>query len=88
MTKVVCDYVLKINSKDNTFPKCFGKVDSDCYGLVWSETSFQEEEDELDLKNGRILKGAEKGPAGSLSICENIFTPTITSFESYKDHGG
>lgn len=88
MTKVVCDYVLKINSKDNTFPKCFGKVDSDCYGLVRSETSFQQEEDELDLKDGGVLKGAEQGPAGSLSICESIFTSTIRCFESYKNHGG
>lgn len=45
MAKAVCDYVLKINSTDNKFPKCFDKVDSDSCGLVWSETSFQEEED-------------------------------------------
>lgn len=56
MTKVVCDYVLKINSKDNTFPKCFGKVDSDCYGLVWSETSFQQEEDELTWRMAGFWK--------------------------------
>lgn len=54
--------MLKINSTDNKFPKRFDKVDSNCCGLVCSETSFQEEEDELDLKNGRILKGWEDGP--------------------------
>lgn len=55
---------------------------------MWSETSFQKEEDELDLKDGRILKGGEEGPAGSLSIYENIFTSPIISFESYKNPGG
>lgn len=50
--------MLKINSTDNTFPKCFGKVELDGYGLLWSETSFQEE-DELDRKDGRrVLQAA------------------------------
>jgi len=51
--------VLKINSTDHTFSKCFHKEDSGC-GLGWSETSFKEEEDELK-DDGRILKG-EKDP--------------------------
>lgn len=46
--------MLKINSIDNSFLNVLAK-------LMWSETRFQEEEDELDLKNGRILKGEEEG---------------------------
>lgn len=36
--KVVYDYVLKINSTNNTFSKCFGKVEPDGYELLWSLT--------------------------------------------------
>lgn len=44
-------------------------------GLLGSETSFNEE-DELRLKDGRILQGGKEGLAGSLSDI-NIFTSTL-----------
>ena len=48
------------------FPKCFDKGDSYCCELGWSGTSFKAEEISWDWQGGRILKGMEEGPTGSL----------------------